>query len=151
MHRRVCIHCKIEPQLACCKVCHNCRKLRYKRNAEARKLRYFPFVCDNVKSWCKRRGLPYNLDAQYLEQLWEQADHRCYWLGVTIDLHQSSYHPLKATLDRLRPPLGYVRGNVVWASSLANKGRSNTTADEFGKILKSVILEAADRITASNS
>lgn len=42
----------------------------------------------------------------------------------------------KAELDRLIPSKGYVKGNVRWISSRANRLKSDVSIDELKKILK---------------
>jgi phosphoribosyl-AMP cyclohydrolase len=90
------------------------------------------------RHYCKLKDLPFDIDEDFLRDLWEKQGGRCYWLGVEMDLRQSARHPLKATLDRLDCHAGYTKDNVVWASGFANMGRRDTPADEFSEILETV-------------
>lgn len=40
-------------------------------------------------------------------------------------------HAMKPSLDRIRPELGYVAGNVVWATNFANRARGDMPFEEF--------------------
>lgn len=102
-----------------------------------RKSHPFETLCSFAKNSkkTKHKGWECDIDAVFLEQLWERQGGKCYWLGCNIDLLQTARHPLKATLDRLDNSKGYTKNNVVWASGLANMGRRDTPADEFEAIL----------------
>lgn len=45
-------------------------------------------------------------------------------------------HPLSRTIHRIDPKLGYIKGNVIVISSLANVVKNNGTLDELGLIVK---------------
>lgn len=100
----------------------------------------FRYLCIAVKARCKQKGIPFDLDATYLEGLWAGQEGLCYWLKVKMELNLDlgAQHPSKATLDRLVPELGYTKGNVVWASSFVNRGRVNLPVEEFRAFLAQV-------------
>lgn len=57
---------------------------------------------------------------------------------LDIPIGQGDDYPLdnRASLDRIRPELGYVPGNVRIISFRANMLRNNATADELRRVLR---------------
>lgn len=112
------------------KRCKSCRK------EEARKGRlnnYFVQYTRGKKSECKKKGIPFDLDAEYLESI---------WTGVcpifNVELHKAvegmGSHK-SAHLDRLNPDLGYIKGNVSWISCRANRIKYNASIEELKQIV----------------
>jgi hypothetical protein len=95
-------------------------------------------LCNHARNSTKHKNKGCDINEEFLKQLWEKQDGKCYWFGCKIDLMQSTRHPLKATLDRLDNDKGYTKDNVVWASGLANMGRRDTPASEFRQVLNVV-------------
>lgn len=63
------------------------------------------------------------------------ADMRCPVLGTEMVLQQGlGRRPEAPSLDKIRPSLGYVRGNVAIISNRANMIKSDATADEVLKV-----------------
>lgn len=95
----------------------------------------FDYLAIAVRSRSKKAGVLSDIDGDYLKQIWHEQGGKCYWLGIPIDLAKGQKHPAKATLDKLVPSKGYVKGNVVWASNFANRGRVDLPVDEFRTFL----------------
>lgn len=94
------------------------------------------FSCNKSKD-CKMRGIPYELDAEYLASIWVDT---CPVFGIYLidgSKIKGCYRPDNlAELDRLVPSKGYVKGNVRWISRRANRIKSDASIDEIKKILK---------------
>jgi len=78
-----------------------------------------------------KTGLPlgtkkHKLVAEDLEKIWRKQKGLCYWMGIPMELEGLfiSYDPFAPSVERLDNNKGYVLGNVVLATSFANKGRS---------------------------
>lgn len=56
---------------------------------------------------------------------------KCPVMGVRFFSGNASTHP---SLDRLRPERGYVRGNVIVVSLLANTVRATATPDQIMRV-----------------
>ena len=93
-----------------------------------------PFLSlERVKrSECKKKGFNYNLDYEFLKNLWTGV---CPITGEEITIgnsgrgsHQSGH------LDRLKPEFGYVKGNVLYISGRMNRIKLNATSEELRKI-----------------
>lgn len=78
-------------------------------------------VLRHIRSKCKREGIPYNLTPADV-----RPPTHCPVLGMPLTFGQLG-GAAAASVDRLRPDLGYVRGNVRVISRLANAVKSNAT------------------------
>jgi len=60
----------------------------------------------------------------------------CYWFGFELDPDGifTSYNPLAISADRIDDDRGYVKGNIVICSRMANLGRGKCPAHEFQNI-----------------
>jgi len=86
-----------------------------------------------AKSRAKKRGLPFDLDIEHLHQI---ATDRCPVFGTPFEWGRvgqgrSSDMP---SLDRVVPELGYIRCNVSFISTLANRIKQNITERELYKV-----------------
>lgn len=112
------------------KRCKSCRK------EEARKGRlnnYFVQYVRGKRSECKKKGIPFDLDAKYLEELWTGV---CPIFNIEIHKAAEGYGSHRsAHLDRFKPELGYVYGNVMWISGRANRIKYDATIEELKQIV----------------
>lgn len=104
---------------------------KQKKREQRSKQPFFYTALMNAKRNCCRKKIDFNIDEEHLEQIWNSQKGMCYWFNLPMDRSKPRYHPLKPSLDKLIPSLGYVKGNVVWATTFANSGRSNTSVEEF--------------------
>ena len=81
-----------------------------------------------------------SIDADYLEQLFDQQGGKCYWLGIPLDPSRIfiKKHPLAMSVDRLDNKKGYVPGNVVIACRMINLGKLDYPSDKFEKIISEI-------------
>ena len=86
-----------------------------------------------VKFRAKRDGIPFDLDHTDI-----YIPNKCPVLGLTLDTNISrgkGYHPDSPSLDRIKPSLGYVKGNVRVVSARANLLKNNATVAELAAVL----------------
>lgn len=124
-----------------CKKCHIAYSVAYRK--QVREDNYFQHVVYSKKGPSGRKGIPYNITAEYIEEVWNQQKGICPVLGLALDLHEHRHAVNKATLDRIIPRLGYVKGNVAWISSLANRVKTDCTDPE-------VFLKVAEYVRETN-
>jgi hypothetical protein len=111
----------------------NYHRQYYKKNKERIALRKKndPWN-DKLKSAKKRAdeaGVHFNIDRDYLNSI--RVTH-CPALGIELKYTENSrIYDDSATLDRIIPKLGYVKGNVQILSYKANRMKSNATSDEL--------------------
>lgn len=83
------------------------------------------------KNTAKRQKVPFNLTIEYLESIKTDV---CPVFKTPFKWQrfgQGQKTGESPTLDRIIPELGYVEGNVVWISDLANRIKSNATETEL--------------------
>lgn len=110
--------------------CRNCRSIK---SRELRARHYFKSYAVTKRSECKRKGIPFDLDAEYLESIWTGI---CPVFGTPISKAsegRGSMH--SAHLDRIDPNGGYVYGNVAWISGRANRIKYDATIEELSAII----------------
>ena len=104
-----------------CKQCMNA-KLRGEYRSK-----YEQVLLYRVKANAKARGVPFNLEHGDLK-----VPSRCPVLGIELAVSEgfggSDNSP---SVDRIRPELGYVKGNVVVISGLANRIKDSATSDQI--------------------
>ncbi len=77
----------------------------------------------------KKRGVPFELVVADIN-----VPSHCPVLGFQLILSSGKVAYNSATLDRIKPALGYVRGNVIVISMLANQIKSSATPEQIMKV-----------------
>jgi hypothetical protein len=112
-----------------CRVCMN----SYDKNYRDTKAGYLINALSSAKNRAKNKKVDFQLDLEYLQNI---ATKTCPVFGVDL-LYASSKNGAgypnihAASLDRIIPELGYVKGNVVFISNYANLIKSNATEVEL--------------------
>lgn len=60
----------------------------------------------------------------------------CPVLGVELTAGEQASHNFSPTLDKIRPELGYVKGNIIVVSFLANRIKSDATPEQIMAVAK---------------
>lgn len=82
------------------------------------------------RHFAKKVGLPFNLEASDLV-----VPDMCPVLGMPLQINTSPGPKLNSpSVDRIRPELGYVKGNVAVISMKANQIKNNATLEELEKV-----------------
>jgi len=110
-------------------LCKTCRSIQ---SAKDYKEKWFNKVCNLKRSFCKIRGLPFNLTAEYLESLWVET---CPVLGLPL-IRGDKTADNGAALDRIDPKKGYVKGNVAYISARANRIKYDASLEELKKLVE---------------
>lgn len=112
------------------RVCKECKSQQYKDKRDANPLHTYHIA---KRSWCKQRGIPYELTLQDLKDKWTGI---CPVLGIKVQLgasgkgsHQSAH------LDRFNPDEGYTVENTAWLSGRANRIKYDATLSELKAIV----------------
>lgn len=83
-----------------------------------------------AKKRAKKKNLPFDLDFEYLKSIINFRcpvfRHRLSW-GKTVGYATAN----SPSLDRIIPELGYIKGNVMFISHLANSMKQNATPEEL--------------------
>lgn len=146
---RVCNHCREEIKenrrkdaIYCSDKCRQAVRTKrwYIRNPEALKNKRIKDsqakenqLYTRVKSRAKRNGIPFNIDVFDIV-----IPDMCPVLGIPIywtpGAGTNQYN--SPSVDRIKPDLGYTKGNVRVISNRANLLKSNATVEEMTKILE---------------
>ena len=86
-----------------------------------------------AKGRSKKLEIPFDLDLQYLRDLLHSQDYKCNLTGKPMMPKGGWDSP---SLDKIKPELGYVKGNVQWLSQRVNLMKSNLNLEEFLQICK---------------
>jgi uncharacterized protein (DUF4415 family) len=101
----------------------------YKRNGKG----WFYSWANSIKQRAAKKGLPYDLDADYLQSIMPT---HCPVLGVELKRRRtkSDDSACSPTVDRIVPALGYIRTNVIIVSRRANNIKSDASPEEIRKV-----------------
>ena len=116
-----------------CKVCIYSTQLDY------RDKNYFMTSHHNKLSQCRRSGIDYDLDRDYLESIWTGV---CPVFDIKLTPRSDRHVDSTPHLDRIDPTKGYVKGNVAWLSRKANLIKSDATFEDIERVaswLKKVV------------
>lgn len=125
----------------CCKFCKRRQANQYYKThkEQARKSAKLYYdsnreyhMLDRAKRRAKEKGLPFNIDINDII-----IPEKCPILGVPFVIESNSEY--SASLDRIIPALGYVKGNIEVISRKANTIKSNATAEEVMLVAKHMI------------
>ena len=102
-------------------------------NRKYREANQFKIAIRLVKMRSNKKKIPFDLDIEHLEQLWEKCEGICSMTGVPMLKMSEEGHgkdPFVVSVDRIVPEKGYVKGNVRLVSFWYNATRSNND-DKF--------------------
>lgn len=135
------------------KICASCS---YKNNLFNREAR---FTLDPVKERCifmrrnarasaGKRKLAFNISVQHLMDIAPQI---CPVFGEPLEYGNDKGNPHVASLDRIVPELGYVKGNVQIISFLANRMKSDASQEQLEKFADWVKKPPVTRLKMTDS
>lgn len=112
--------------------CIECRDTIYDHDRENYRKDPLARAIKGKKVVSKQKGVPFDLTNEDVER-----PTHCPVLGMELDYSADAKRrpDNKATLDRFKPELGYVKGNVRVISFRANFLKSNGTLEEFIKLI----------------
>ncbi len=84
-----------------------------------------------AKARAKKKGVPFSITVSDIV-----IPLTCPILGVPLEIGKAKGNPYTPSLDRIRPELGYIPGNIAVMSNRANTIKSYGTGEEHYKIAK---------------
>ena len=132
-----------------CKNCHlkitNEWKKNKRKDEDFKKLESQKQKERRVRLWqntlihdCRHRNKECNIDVNYVNELYEKQNGKCYWFGVELLPSINKKHPQQPSLDRLDNNLGYIKGNVVLSCYSANIGRNDNDYSTWNEFIKKI-------------
>lgn len=86
----------------------------------------------NIIQSAKRRNLEFNLDLDYIWQLYQDQNEKCPLTGIHLKFGRiKRTRETTASLDRIDNAQGYIKGNVRWIYKDVNLMRRNFNDDYF--------------------
>lgn len=134
-------------------MCRYCCPVFHKQNLGKGKINfgnisgaYLYYLRKNAKI----RGYDFELDAEFLWNLYLDQDRKCALTGIPIEIKKSligyngnkATHPdirlITASLDRINSDLGYIKSNVCWVFKPLNIMKGSLPNDKFWFLCKKV-------------
>jgi hypothetical protein len=127
--------------MASCKTCNSAACVQYQRKTRVRE--DVPFIMSSraaeIRRRCKANGAPVEDDlGRYLASLWLAQEGRCFYTGRPMTLTGYLTRPNAFTVDRKRPALGYVRGNLVLCCAVVNRVKQDLTIKELLRLCSEI-------------
>ena len=116
-----------------------CRNCKHKISTESVHKSYVSYIRSrvrNIKHRAKDVGTLFDLDAEYCISLWDRQSGRCFYTDELLEIENTNrtrHNYNSASLDKIIPQLGYVKGNVVWCTQRINVMKNDATLDEMKK------------------
>ena len=96
-----------------------------------------------AKNRSKTKNLSFNLDIEYIMELWEENLGCCALTGQLFDLtswgEKGQVNPQAPSIDRIVPKKGYTKGNVRLITYHMNISLSDFGIEEFETLIKSYL------------
>lgn len=89
-----------------------------------------------AKGRAKREGIPFDLDLEFVTELFEQQNGKCALTGEDMIPKSGRTSP---SLDKMTPELGYVRGNVQWTTWKANCVKQDMSMEDLFTFCETVL------------
>jgi len=106
---------------------------RYEQNRRNKDLLYFvKKILIQRRLEAKRKGIPFDITLDDIKDV----PAFCPILGVKLVSGEGINNPNAASLDRVVPQQGYVKGNVYWISKRANRIKCDATLEEMERVVQ---------------
>jgi len=70
-------------------------------------------MLNNARGRATKKGLLFNLDLKYLNELWRKCDKRCELSNIPFEMKvYNKPHPFRPSIDKIDNTKGYIKGNV---------------------------------------
>lgn len=97
-------------------------------------------VIAKKKRLALRRGWSFEIDADYIDYLWEEQDGKCYYSGKPLPIVKTAKESNAPSLDRLDSSKGYIPGNVVLCDWRVNVAKQTLSIEEFIQMCKDIVI-----------
>lgn len=92
-----------------------------------------------AKNRASAKQVPFNIDTEYMVALWEENEGRCALTGRPFDISRPAFqttNPNTPSIDRIKPSLGYTKGNVRLIVYHLNMALSDYGTEAFEQLCK---------------
>lgn len=88
----------------------------------------------------KRSGRPFDIDADYMYDLYKSQKGLCALTGWKMQIEGNTN--LKMSIDKIIPDLGYIKGNVQWTLFCANRAKGDMLYSDLIAMCKMIVERA---------
>ncbi len=125
-----------------CKVCTGSMPNSKRKHSKMKKDRltadgWFKWIVSTKKSVCKKNGMDFDIDVQYLKNQYDEQCGLCFYSKTKLEFGISSLR--SASLERLDSSKGYIKNNVVIASKAMNWAKNKFPEHDFITFLLDMI------------
>lgn len=107
--------------------CKNCVKER-KKSLLSNNIVGKLYQCSR-RSWkSKPKDIDYNITKEYIQEILTKQNYKCYYTGVDLKIGNKFTNP---TIDRIDSNLGYIKGNIVICTEVANIIKNDLSVNEL--------------------
>jgi hypothetical protein len=121
--------------------CRKCRTNQIIKNNKSSLDSYLQNRIRSIKTRAKTNQLAFELDVEYLKQLYETQNGKCFYTDEKLELPIEEIKNTKnrhtMSVDKLIPELGYTKGNVVLCTVRANFIKGDLSLTEIKEWLPS--------------
>lgn len=89
-----------------------------------------------AKNRAKRKHMDFDIPQEYLYELWDNQDGKCYYSGLSMTFDANDLYTV--SIDRIDSSKGYIIGNVALACWVINNMKASLTIEEFVYFCKTV-------------
>lgn len=102
-----------------------------------------------IKNGAASRNIVMEIDGEYLNNLWEEQNHKCALTGLDLVMKAKSRKDdpwsNRASLDRKNSSYGYIAGNVRWVHPVINMMKNHFADDVFISMCRKVAEQASSQ------
>ncbi len=97
-----------------------------------------------IKSAARRRGIPFNLNVEFLNDICRKQNGKCALTGIFLSFpmthkHSEMKQSYNASLDRKDSTKGYTKNNVQWVTKEVNMMKQKMTEKDFVDLCSQVL------------
>lgn len=123
----------------------NAKNLIGKANNKLDQYSPFKYHANKARSRSKARGEITDVTPEYLKhEVWDKQGGICPYTGISMELPRTTQDedikktPIKASLDRIDPSKGYIKGNVEYVCYCINVAKNDFTKSEMIDFIKKI-------------
>ncbi len=113
--------------------CDECRRKKVIARVNADVTRFISSAYSHLRSNCRKKDIKFQLNREHLLSLYERQNGLCFYTDRRMRcLIGNGASRDSLSVDRIVPEVGYVEGNVVLCTRLANSVKTDLTLIELG-------------------
>lgn len=94
----------------------------------------------HIKYSATKRNLEFSVSIEYLWELFQKQDGKCYYTGEELTLStRNTKGGMTASVDRLDSSKGYLEGNVVWCHKDVNVMKMDKSEQDFYELCQKIV------------